>query len=155
SFSLGLRAASGVYLSGHTASRHDPASGRMVVTGSMAEQARTAYDKIAAILEGAGQSLADVVRIVEYVRPEGIGRYAEAAAARAEVFGARQPAVNTVPVQALLRPDALIEIEATAAPAGTPSPPSAGVVYLPSVQPVDAAGNIVGRGDVVTQTQAV
>src|SRR5262249_47502431 len=35
------------------------------------------------------------------------------------------------------------------------APPSAGVVYLPSVQPLDAAGNIVGRGDVVAQTQAV
>jgi len=92
------------------------------------------------------------VRIVEYVKPEGIERYAEAAAVRAEVFGAHQPTVNTVPVKALLRPDAFIEIEVTAGPAIRES---AGVVFLPSVQATDDQGNIIGAGDVVAQTRAV
>jgi len=164
SFSLGLKAGSGVYLSGHTASEHDPATRRMVVKGGMAEQARTAYAKIGAILEAAGHGFGDVVRVVEYVKPEGIERYAEAAAVRAEVFGGHQPAVNTVPVKALLRPEAFIEIEVTAGEPGPtasfgPAMPvareSAGVVFLPSVQPVDSRGNVIGKGDVVAQTETV
>ena len=152
SFSLGLKTATGAYLSGHTASEHDPTTKRMVVRGSMTDQVRTAYAKIGAILEAAGYGYGDVVRIVEYVKPEGIERYAEAAAVRAEVFGAHQPTVNTVPVKALLRPDAFIEIEVTAGPAIRES---AGVVFLPSVQPTDDQGNIIGAGDVVAQTRAV
>lgn len=164
SFSLGLKASTGVYLSGHTASEHDAATGRMVVRGGMTEQVRTAYAKIGAILEAAGVGFGDVVRVVEYVKPEGIERYAEAAAVRAEVFGPNGPAVNTVPVRALLRPEAFIEIEVTAALPGKPHRPgdglpsaheSAGVVFLPSVQPVDDAGNIVGAGDIVAQTACI
>ena len=138
SFSLGLKTATGAYLSGHTASEHDPATRRMVVRGSMTDQVRTAYAKIGAILEAAGYGYGDVVRIVEYVKPEGIERYAEAAAVRAEVFGAHQPTVNTGPVKALLRPDAFIEIEVTAGPAIRDS---AGVVFLPSVQPTRSPSN--------------
>ena len=152
SFSLGLKTGTGAYLSGHTASEHDPATKRMVVRGGMTDQVRTAYAKIGAILEAAGYGYGDVVRIVEYVKLEGIERYAEAAAVRAEVFGAHQPTVNTVPVKALLRPDAFIEIEVTAGPAIRDS---AGVVFLPSVQPTDDQGNIIGAGDVVAQTRAV
>ncbi len=152
SFSLGLKTGTGTYLSGHTASEHDPATKRMVVRGGMTDQVRTAYAKIGAILEAAGYGYGDVVRIVEYVKPEGIERYAEAAAVRAEVFGAHQPTVNTVPVKALLRPDAFIEIEVTA---GAAIRDSAGVVFLPSVQPTDERGNIIGAGDVVAQTRAV
>jgi enamine deaminase RidA (YjgF/YER057c/UK114 family) len=159
SFSLGLRTANGAYLSGHTASEYDPAAKRIVVRAGMTEQVRTAYAKIGAILEAAGFGYGDVVRVVEYVRPEGIERYAEAAAVRDEVFGAHRPAVNTVPVKSLLRPEALIEIEVTAGPVGPARVPgareSAGVVFLPSIQPVDDHGAIVGAGDLVAQTQAI
>jgi enamine deaminase RidA (YjgF/YER057c/UK114 family) len=164
SFSLGLRTAAGAYLSGHTASEYDPDAKRIVVRAGMTGQVRTAYAKIGAILEAAGLGYGDVVRIVEYVRPEGIERYAEAAAVRDEVFGTHRPAVNTVPVKSLLRPEALIEIEATAGPVGPatslgPGFPvareSAGVVFLPSIQPVDDHGAIIGAGDVAAQTQAI
>ena len=101
SFSLGIDVGDGVYLSGHTASAYDKELDRITIKGDMAEQARTAYSKIAAILEGAGKSFGDVVRVVEYVKPEGIERYAEAAAIRTELFGNHRPAVNTVPVKAL------------------------------------------------------
>ena len=62
SFSLGLAVGDNCYLSGHTASAYDPERERMVVEGGMAEQARTAYAKVAVILEAGGKSLADVVR---------------------------------------------------------------------------------------------
>jgi enamine deaminase RidA (YjgF/YER057c/UK114 family) len=164
SFSLGLKTATGAYLSGHTASEYDPATKRIVVRGSMSEQVRTAYAKIGVILEAAGLGFNDVTRIVEYVRPEGLERYAETVAARTEVFGAHQPTVHTVPVKSLLRPEAFLEIEVTAGPVGAATPmgpglsparDSAGVVFLPSVQPVDEHGNIIGAGDVVAQTRAI
>jgi len=161
SFSLGLMTDRGAYLSGHTASEYDPVNKKIVVRGSMADQVRTAYAKIGAILDAAGMGFQDVVRVVEYVRPEGIERYAEAAAVRTEVFGVHQPTVHTVPVKSLLRAEAFIEIEITAGPVGaatdvgsraSPARDSAGVVYLPTIQPVDAQGRIVGAGDIVAQT---
>lgn len=149
SFSLGLQSGSGTYLSGHTGSEYDLAAKRIVVRGTMTDQVRTAYAKIGAILEAGGLRYHDVTRIVEYLRPEGIERHAEAAAVRAQLFDANQLTVNTVPVKSLLRPEAFIEIEVTAGTAAS------GAVYLPTVQPVDDQGNIVGTGDVVAQTQAI
>ena len=70
----------------------------------------------------ASRSLADIVRVVEYVTPEGIERYAEAVAVRAELFGGNRPALNTVVVNRLLRPQALIEIEVEAEPDEAPPP---------------------------------
>ena len=164
SFSLGVRADDRAYLSGHTASEFDPATKKMVVRGGMGEQVRTAYTKIAAILEGARMSFADVVRVVEYVTPTGIDRYAEAAAVRDEVLGTHRPAINTVPVKSLLRPEAFIEIEVTAGAVGPATEvarglpvarESAGVVFLPSILPTDDHGNVVGAGDVVAQTRVI
>ena len=154
SFSLGLKTPASVYLSGHTASEYDPEAKRIVVRGGMTEQVRTAWAKIGAILDAAGLGVQNVVRVVEYVRPEGIERYAEAAAVRDEVFGAHRPVVNTVPVKSLLRPEAFIEIEVTAE-TKISERASSGVVFLPTVQPVDEKGRIVGAGDVVAQTQAI
>lgn len=154
SFSMGLKSATGTYLSGNTASEYDPAAKRMVVKGGMTGQVRTAWAKIGAILESGGLSYADVTRVVEYVKPEGIERYGEANAVRNEIFGSYKPVVYTVPVKALLRPDAFIEIEVTASSRpGEKS--SSGVVFLPTVQPLDDQGNIIGKGDVVAQTRAI
>jgi enamine deaminase RidA (YjgF/YER057c/UK114 family) len=153
SFSMGLQSASGTWLSGNTASEFDPAVKKIVVKGGMTDQVRTAWAKIGAILESGGLSYADVTRVVEYVKPEGIERYAEADAVRREIFK-NPPTVYTVPVKALLRPDAFIEIEVTAT--SKPNDPrSSGVVFLPTVQPVDDQGNIIGKGDVVAQTRAI
>jgi enamine deaminase RidA (YjgF/YER057c/UK114 family) len=167
-FSLGLKVGGRTFLSGHSASEYDPASKNIVVKGGMAEQTRTAYAKVAAILEAGGQSLADVVRVVEYVTTAGIEHSAEAAQVRGEVFGLNRPAVNTVVVKSLLRPQAFIEIEVTAGPSGSaqashPGVPSAwapsratdGVVYLSSVLPHDDFGGVVAPGDVAAQTRAI
>jgi enamine deaminase RidA (YjgF/YER057c/UK114 family) len=154
SFSLGLKTPAGVYLSGHTASEYDPVAKRIVVRGGMTEQVRTAWTKIGAILDAAGLGFENVVRVVEYLRLEGVERYVEAAAAREDVFGAHQPVVNTVPVRSLLRPEAFIEIEVTAE-SRIRRRESSGIVFLPTVQPVDEHGRIVGAGDVVAQTEAI
>jgi enamine deaminase RidA (YjgF/YER057c/UK114 family) len=157
SFSLGVASGGRAYLSGQTASTYDPERRRMVIDGGMAEQARTAYAKIGAVLEADRRTLADVARVVEYLTPDGIERYDEARAARLQAFGPHSPVVNTVPVRALLRDGALIEIEATAGSLGkTPSAAneSDGLVYLPSIHPVDGSGEVIGAGDLVAQAIA-
>ena len=168
-FSLGLEVGPSAYLSGHSASEYDSGDRRIVVRGGMAEQARTAYAKVERILETAGFTLADVVRIVENVTLEGIEHYAEADLVRAEVFGSNAPAVNTVVVQRLLRPSAWIEVEVTASKspretygvtsagraAYAPAVATGGVVYLSTVFPLDAAGEVVGRDDVAAQVRQI
>jgi enamine deaminase RidA (YjgF/YER057c/UK114 family) len=167
-FSLGLSVGERTFLSGHSASEYDAGAREMVVKGGMREQARTAWAKIEAILEAAGRSLADVVRVVEYLTPEGIERYAEAMAVRGELFGVNRPAVNTVVVNRLLRPQALIEIEVEAEPAEPPLRSDRGwppawaparatdeFVYLSSILPLDDAGAVIAAGDPITQTRAI
>ncbi len=169
SFSLGLDLGGLALLSGHSASRYDPSQGRIVVDGGMAEQAITAWKKIEAILGGAGFSLGDVVRVVEHVTVEGIDDHAESERVRSDVLGDAEPAVNTVVVHRLLRPAALIEIEVTASrESGTayrvgsdgraafaPARAVGDVVYLSTIHPYDADGELVGDGDVVAQTRQI
>lgn len=161
-FSLGLRSGARAWLSGHSASEYDAETAHIVVKGGMAEQTRTAYAKIAAILEAAGLDLGKAHRVVEYVTATGIQSYAEAAQVRAEVFGSHVPAVCTVVVNRLLRPKALIEIEVTAGPPGAsvaidqdgrvataPAYEADGIVYLSSLIAPDAGD------DLVSQTRAI
>ena len=163
SFSLGLAVGENCYLSGHTASSYDPERKQVVVEGGMTQQARTAYAKVAAILEAGGKSFVDVVRVVEYVTPQGIERYAEAEAVRREIFGSHRPAVNTVPIKALLRPDAFIEVEAMTGPAGTASPVSAdgavayeteGLIFLPSISAAETGRDLVAQITAVFEAAA-
>jgi enamine deaminase RidA (YjgF/YER057c/UK114 family) len=158
-FSLGLSAGGHVMLSGHSASAYDRATNNIVVKGGMAEQARTAWDKIAAILEAGGKTLADIVRVVEYVTPAGAECHAEARRVREDLLGGSAPAINVVVVNRLLRPQALIEIEVDAADSVNSSAVSAareadGLVYLSSIPAIDA-GAIADREDVVMQTRAI
>jgi enamine deaminase RidA (YjgF/YER057c/UK114 family) len=155
-FSLGLDLGGAALLSGHSASEYDADGKRIVVRGGLADQTRTAFAKIEAILAAARFSLGDIVRLVEYVTTRGIAEYGEAERVRQEILGAARPAVNTVCVNGLLRPDALIEIEVVAAKQPTAAATAVdGIVYLSSQLPVDDAGRLVGGGDAVAQTRAV
>ncbi len=120
SFSLGVDTRAGVWLSGHTASRYSSAHHHIVIedAGDIVAQARVAHEKIAAIVQAAGLGRHDVVRLVDYVTVDGMAEYPRLAELRQERFGARLPVVSTVVVHRLLRPTALIEIEAVAAPGG-------------------------------------
>lgn len=143
SFTLGLDTPEGVWLSGHSASRLDPARGEIVAEGDIVTQSRMAYEKIGLILEAAGLSFRDVVRTVDYVTADGIDDYPRTAALRREIFGDSPPVTNTVVVKRLLRPTALIEIEVFASRRG-----SALIAVEP---PVDAMHRAQARrvGDVV------
>ncbi len=76
-------------------------------------QAELAWGHILNLLEKAGMSVHDLVKITQYlVRAEDIPAYAKV---RARVLGEARPASMLMVVAALPRPDFLIEIEAVAA----------------------------------------
>jgi enamine deaminase RidA (YjgF/YER057c/UK114 family) len=169
-FCLGLAEGDSAWTSGHTSAAFDEAVGKMVVGGTMTEQARTAYEKVLTILAGAGLGPEDVTRVSENVTLSGLPHYEEAVAVRQQMFGDHEPTVRTVVVERLVRRTAFLEVElyavsgggkqlrmsSEAREAGTwqRSPiteGSEGVVYLPTMVPVDAHGDVVHPGDFVGQ----
>lgn len=139
-FSLGIDAGDSVWLSGSTGAHFDPGRGRMIVEGGLVAQARLIFDKMRLTLAAAGLGLADVVRIAEYVAPGALADLPRLAALRREVC-AGDPATRTVVVKNLLRPEALIEIEAVARRS-----PGRDVTYLPAVSGADPA-DVYARAD--------
>lgn len=163
-FCLALSEGDSAWSSGHTAAARDEALGKMVVSGTMEEQARIAYRKVLAIIEAAGLGPDDVVHVTENVTLAGLPDYEAAAAVREEVFGAHRPTLSTVVVERLVRSAALLEIEMHAVRGGGTELPAVGgwaaspvreghdgTVYLPTVVPVDESGDIVSPGDFVGQ----
>ena len=98
-----------VFVSGTTAVNAD---GALVGEGDARAQTVFVLQKIAAALEEAGASMADVVRTRIFVTDidtwETIGR------AHGEVFAAVRPACTMVEVSRLVAPGMLVEIEADA-----------------------------------------
>lgn len=86
--------------------------GRSQHPGDIAAQARATLAIIAAALDEAGFSLADVVRTRMFVTD--IARSSEVIPVHGEIFGATRPASTMVEVSALIDPSLLIEIEADA-----------------------------------------
>jgi enamine deaminase RidA (YjgF/YER057c/UK114 family) len=86
--------------------------GRSQHPGDIAAQARATLAIIAAALEEAGFSLADVVRTRMFVTD--IARSSEVIPVHGEIFGDTRPASTMVEVSALIDPSLLIEIEADA-----------------------------------------
>jgi enamine deaminase RidA (YjgF/YER057c/UK114 family) len=75
-------------------------------------QAKFILKKIEIALKEAKSSLNDVVRTRIYVKD--ISKWSEVAKAHCEVFGNIKPATSMVEVSALISPEYLVEIEATA-----------------------------------------
>ena len=165
-FSLGLQLGPDEAInSGHSGSAFDPAKGKPDVKGGMGEQAETAYAKQEAILAAAGLTMADVTRVVENVTIAGLPHYAEAREVRERLFP-HGPTVQTVVVDRLVRGKALIEVEVHATRGGgqalvlgsdgswrrdTVRQGHDGAVYLPTLLPIGADGEIVAEGDVIGQ----
>ena len=165
-FSLGLELDGHAINSGNSGSEFDAVKGKPDVVGGMGEQARTAYAKQSSILAAVGLGLADVTRVVENVTVAGLDHYDEARQVREELFGDHQPTVVTVVVDRLVRGKALVEIEVHASPGGgealvvgsdgswrreTVTRGHDGAVYLPTLLPIDADGEIIAPGDIVGQ----
>jgi enamine deaminase RidA (YjgF/YER057c/UK114 family) len=76
------------------------------------EQAKVIFGKIKGLLEAAGGSMADVVKIIVYVT--NIKNNVKVWAARREFFKGNFPVSTLVEVRALASPEILVEIEAIA-----------------------------------------
>ncbi|NYT25101.1 RidA family protein [Alcaligenaceae bacterium] len=109
-FSPAVRCGEWLLISGMTAVDENR---NIVGVGDMAAQARYIYKKIGAVLAAAGAGFEHVVETVDYVVTlEGYDKTAEV---RRELFkGPPYPAATGVVVAGLVRPQALIEIKATA-----------------------------------------
>ena len=98
-----------VYISGMTA--HDLA-GNVVGDGSMYDQSKRTFEKIKHLVEAAGGTMNDVIKVNIYVTD--ITERGEAWRARAEFFTGNFPASTLVEVSALATPELKVEIEAQA-----------------------------------------
>jgi enamine deaminase RidA (YjgF/YER057c/UK114 family) len=96
------------WVSGTTAT----VDGQVVHPGDAGGQTRQALANVAAALERAGFTVADVVRTRLYVTD--ISRWEEVGRAHGEVFGDVRPATSMVQVAALIDPAMLVEVEADA-----------------------------------------
>ena len=107
--SQGVRAGDIVYVSGQVAFGDD---GKIVGRGDMKAQARQVFGNIRDVVEKAGGTMDDVVKITTYVTD--MSRYGDFAEARSEAFPGIPPASATVSVSALVDPDLLVEVDAIA-----------------------------------------
>lgn len=86
--------------------------GVLEAPGELVGQTRVIYRKLAAILEAAGASLADVVKTTDYVLSR--DGYRETSEVRREYLGPAFPAATGVVVKELFGRGVLIEIDAIA-----------------------------------------
>ena len=98
-----------IFLSGITSSGPD---GKAIGGNSLEAQARAVMEKIRHLIEAAGGSMADVVKITVYVTD--ISRRAELGKVRNEFFPGTKPCSTMVEIKGLVSPDLLIEIDAVA-----------------------------------------
>ena len=75
---------------------------------------RVIYAKLCAIADAGNVSIRDVVRTVDYVTVEGLTDYHRLSKLRSSLFGYRLPLATPIAVDGLMRPGAVLEIEAIA-----------------------------------------
>ena len=129
-FCLAMEAGGAAWLSGHTAARYEPERDVVTAGGDLEAQARIVYEKARVILEAGGLGFSDVAHSIEYLAPAALGPDDAALLARLreEYLGANRPALSTVAVNSLLRPEALVEIELVARRGANESVEAAGAV---------------------------
>ncbi len=108
-FSPAVRKGNLLFISGLTATDD---AGAIVGEGDIVAQTRRIFELIGELLSEAGGSFDDVVKTVDYVTTT--DNYAGTADVRREFFLNGFPAATGVVVKQLLRPGALIEIDAIA-----------------------------------------
>jgi 2-iminobutanoate/2-iminopropanoate deaminase len=88
------------------------ASGSVLGAGDVQEQARQIFRNLALVLEAAGGTPADVVKVTIFMR--NVDDRPLINPVRQEFFGEHRPASTLVEVSRLVREDLLLEIEAVA-----------------------------------------
>ncbi len=107
--SQGVKIGNLIFISGQIAL--DP-GGKIVGENDMVVQSERVYENISAILEQAGGSIDDIVKVTAYLTD--MSRYQQYNQVRAKFFGNRRPASTTVAVSALAFKGLLVEVEAVA-----------------------------------------
>jgi enamine deaminase RidA (YjgF/YER057c/UK114 family) len=107
-FSRGVAVGDHVFLAGVTAGGPDGIRGG----DSMYEQTVAVFTKIRHLMEAAGGTMDDIVRLLVFVTD--IGRREDVLRARRPFFSGDPPASTLVEVSALVVPGLLVEVEATA-----------------------------------------
>lgn len=107
-YSRAVRIGNIVEVSGTTAVKED----RIIFVDDAYRQTRFVIQKIEKALKEAGASLEDVIRTRMFVTD--ISRWEEYGKAHGEFFKEIKPATSMVEVQALIHPDMMLEMEATA-----------------------------------------
>ena len=111
-YSPAIKVGNMLFMSGFAAL--DPMRNEIVGDGDLAAQAEQAYLLVAGAVEAAGGSLADVVKVVEYHVPATQDQTDRVAAVRRQFLQDGGYALTQIVVQALARPEMLIEVEAVA-----------------------------------------
>ena len=109
-YSAAARVGNLLFCSGITAREPD---GKVHAPGDPTEQARYCFEKLRRVLEAAGCSLSDVVKVTTYVTR--FEHRAPIGEVRRRYFSAPLPASTGLVVTSLADPDLLFEIEAIAA----------------------------------------
>ena len=107
--SQGKQIGNTIYVSGQIA--YD-SSGKLVGEGDMKAQTRQVFENIGNVLDSAGSSLKDIVKINTYITDG--SKFMDMLAVRGEFFGDDPPASTAVVVAGLAFPALLIEVEAIA-----------------------------------------
>jgi enamine deaminase RidA (YjgF/YER057c/UK114 family) len=107
-YSRAVRIGNVIEVSGTTAVKED----RIIFVDDAYKQTRFVIQKIEKALKEAGASLEDVIRTRMFVTD--ISRWEEYGKAHGEFFKEIKPATSMVEVQALIHPDMMLEMEATA-----------------------------------------
>ena len=105
----GVRAGDTLWVSGMLAT---DAAGNLVGEGDVVAQAEQVFKNIEAVLDAAGATFADVVKVVVYVR--NMDDRPAINPIRQKYFGESRPASTLVEVSRLALPGALVEIDAVA-----------------------------------------
>ncbi len=106
-FSPGVRVGEFLFVSGQIAQGAD---GQLVGGSDCAAQTRQVMSRIRTIVEAAGASMQDVVKITTFLVD--LDDYPAFSTVRSETFPNSPPASSTVVVAALVRPEFLVEVEA-------------------------------------------
>ena len=106
-FSPAVRVGGLLFVSGQVAQDND---GNPMAVGDCEAQTRQVMSRIQTIVEAAGATMQDVVKITTFLTD--LSNYPAFGRVRSETFPTSPPASSTVIVAGLVRPEFLVEVEA-------------------------------------------